>query len=613
MRKEIQLIAVCIIILIILISIIIQFSCKENCEHIQLFAEGGHIPENSPFCVPDGIWKNFSINEKKLDGWINDIIVNPPTNSLQPLIQPLPDTLPFLPVNYTKLKNHLRNSHSYKHAKYSVGIVGAGIAGIAAAHELLRLGFNVKVYEADRNHPIGGRMNTYRFKTDNYSWCELGAMRFTLGEKLLMSYFSEFNIKTSPMPDPIVSNTVINFRGSNVYVEAKNSQKTMGKYSLISSTIKKWQNIINPIIKRFRIPYTDKSQKDWAEFEKKLSRVSLIEFLTDESLKYGDTFTQEELLFFDTVGLGSGGFGPLDSLSIISFLKLIISGYENGQMVVDGRSHHIVGGCEQVPLLIWKEKVPTHNGRISLADIHASRLPAAGVKKVEKGRIHASKKYSFHCNDGTVDDHDYIILTPSPAVLTNNIEFSPPSILPSRFLLNELHMISSSKVFLLYETKFWKTRKTPPGKIPISTTVTDGMIHQMYLLDEWSKDRGVVLVSYTWENDSYKQLAYTDDQLVSLCIKNVNEIYGYEALSTDFMEKKVWHWGKQPTFHGAWVLPTPNTDVMKTANIIAETCNPNNDVFLASDNYSYFGGWVEGALQTSFNAVSSIHRNASGK
>ena len=65
--KEIQLIAVCIIILILLIGIIIQFSCKENCEHIQLFAEGGRIPENSPFCVPDGIWKNFSINEKKLD------------------------------------------------------------------------------------------------------------------------------------------------------------------------------------------------------------------------------------------------------------------------------------------------------------------------------------------------------------------------------------------------------------------------------------------------------------------------------------------------------------------------------------------------------------------
>src|SRR5690606_6064072 len=55
-----------------------------------------------------------------------------------------------------------------------VAIIGAGMAGLTAAHELARLGHQVTIFEA--SHRVGGRAWTARHDTGSYH--ELGAMRF---------------------------------------------------------------------------------------------------------------------------------------------------------------------------------------------------------------------------------------------------------------------------------------------------------------------------------------------------------------------------------------------------------------------------------------------------
>src|SRR6516164_4464028 len=55
----------------------------------------------------------------------------------------------------------------------NVLILGAGMAGLAAAYELVALGHTVSVIEASSR--VGGRVMTYRFSDGQYH--ELGAMR----------------------------------------------------------------------------------------------------------------------------------------------------------------------------------------------------------------------------------------------------------------------------------------------------------------------------------------------------------------------------------------------------------------------------------------------------
>ena len=56
-----------------------------------------------------------------------------------------------------------------------VAVVGAGIAGIVAAHELMKLGLRTVVFESGR---MGGRLRSQRFGAADDVFAELGGMRF---------------------------------------------------------------------------------------------------------------------------------------------------------------------------------------------------------------------------------------------------------------------------------------------------------------------------------------------------------------------------------------------------------------------------------------------------
>ncbi|WP_147461113.1 FAD-dependent oxidoreductase, partial [Pseudomonas savastanoi] len=62
----------------------------------------------------------------------------------------------------------------------------------------------------------------------------------------------------------------------------------------------------------------------------------------------------------------------------------------------------------------------------------------------------------------------------------------------------------SSKLFILTRTKFWIKNKLP------TTIQSDGLVRGVYCLDYQPDEpdgHGVVLLSYTWEDDAQKMLA----------------------------------------------------------------------------------------------------------
>jgi len=70
--------------------------------------------------------------------------------------------------------------------------------------------------------------------------------------------------------------------------------------------------------------------------------------------------------------------------------------------------------------------------------------------------------------------------------------------------VQELHLMNSSKLFVLTTNKFWKSVGMPQN------IQTDGLVRGLYCLDYPHSDHGVVLVSYTWGDDSTKYIAIKD-------------------------------------------------------------------------------------------------------
>ncbi|HLM68436.1 MAG TPA: FAD-dependent oxidoreductase, partial [Longimicrobium sp.] len=80
-----------------------------------------------------------------------------------------------------------------------VVVVGAGLAGLAAAYELARAGVEVRVLEA-RERP-GGRVHTLRAPFDDGLYAEAGAVFVPGHHATTLRYLREFGLPLQPAAD----------------------------------------------------------------------------------------------------------------------------------------------------------------------------------------------------------------------------------------------------------------------------------------------------------------------------------------------------------------------------------------------------------------------------
>lgn len=73
-------------------------------------------------------------------------------------------------------------------------VVGAGLAGLSAAYELLKAGYDVQVFEAQKR--VGGRVYTAQLNAGQYG--ELGAEFVDDDHTALMTYAAQFDLKLDP-------------------------------------------------------------------------------------------------------------------------------------------------------------------------------------------------------------------------------------------------------------------------------------------------------------------------------------------------------------------------------------------------------------------------------
>ena len=98
-----------------------------------------------------------------------------------------------------------------------VAVVGAGLSGLVAAYELMKLGLRPVLYEADQ---IGGRLRTASFPSAAGVVADLGGMRFPVSGKAFYHYVELLGLETQEFPNPLAaatSSTVIELAGQRHY------------------------------------------------------------------------------------------------------------------------------------------------------------------------------------------------------------------------------------------------------------------------------------------------------------------------------------------------------------------------------------------------------------
>lgn len=226
------------------------------------------------------------------------------------------------------------------------------------------------------------------------------------------------------------------------------------------------------------------------------------------------------------------------------------------------------------------------------------------------------EKYAKNGRKQVLSKHyPYVISTlPNGAYLSGQLKtnfFDQLSFSKAR-ALRESNYMPAFKAFITFNTQFWKKlggRQQGGLGVSASDRPNRQVVYPSYGYD----CEGGVLQIYCWAQDAERLGALTDEERVNECLKGIQfmypeiNIYDYFDGYQPEVTTKTWFWD-QHAGGGAFALFSPG----QFKNLYPTLLTPEFDGCLnfAGECCSVHHGWIVGALDSAYNAVYNILRQA---
>ena len=478
-----------------------------------------------------------------------------------------------------------------------IAVIGAGIAGMVAAYELMRLGLRPVVYEAGS---IGGRMRSHSFDGHPGSVAELGAMRFPPAATTLFHYIDTLGLRTAPFPNPLGPNTpstVVDVDGVSHWV--RGAADLPPSYQQVGDA---WDKALREgaevVAMSDAIRRRDVSavKAIWHKLVREFDDVSFNGFLA--SAPAFASFRDREV--FGQVGFGAGGWDTDFPNSMLEILRVVYTGAEHDQ-------RRIVGGCQQLPRGLWAHRPSRIAGwpvGTSLASLHGDR-PRPAVRAL--GR--AGRDIAVADDGGEVRTYPAVVFTPQLANLLSTIDTEESLLsIPHWRAIQRTHHMLSSKLYVAVDRPFWLDTDPATGRPVMGMTLTDRMPRSVYLFDDGPDRPAVMCLSYTWNDDSRKFAGLSVEQRLRVVLASLGQIYpGLDIRSHVIGAPVAVTWEHEPNYFGAFKANLPGhyryQRRLYTHFVQNGFADAERGLFLAGDDVSWTGGFAEGAVTTALNAV----------
>ncbi len=497
----------------------------------------------------------------------------------------------------------------------SIGIVGSGAAGLIAAYQLLQLGANVSIFEASNR--AGGRLYTQYPIPGQPIAFEMGAMRVPPCEQLFNYYCALFGVQPGgQFPDPGKVDTQI------IYRNAAYNWPAGGNPPAIFDNVSTGWNALANKLSGLSTLLTNATPQDFAtaqaswqslvyssvgfDPEQGYSTISfyqgLVQAFVENYAAYGLTqpWSGDDFELFGALGVGSGGFGPLYGVNFAEIARLIINGLESDQQFYPGGIASLVDG------FLNAQPDPNRPGLTLGGCVQFEQM----VRQIRKNSTLPLPVQVF-TDSGTFQFDAVVVATTNRAMQVDmNLTDGEQQVLPQAVssAVRQLHLMNSSKLFVVTKSKFWQTGSPLPSNIQ-SDTLVRGLYCLDYTPETPGVGYGVVLISYTWGDDSTKLLAIGDPmQRLGLCLQSIRStqpefVAALEANLVPGLTQMI-DWQLQPNYYGAFKLNLPGQDSYNQR--LYSHFLTGNGIYLAGDSIGWCGGWIESAFQTGMNAASAI-------
>ena len=491
-----------------------------------------------------------------------------------------------------------------------VAIIGAGMAGVVAGYELLRLGLRPVIYEAGR---IGGRLRSESFGGADGVIAELGGMRFPRSGRAFFHYADLVETETRPFPNPLTAaapTTVIDLAGESFF--ARTAEDLPPMFTEVANA---WDDALESHAQLAAMHEAMDSRDTatirgiWEPLVRAWDDRTFYDFVASSDAFSQLSFRHREV--FGQVGFGTGGWDSDFPNTMLEILRVVFNRFEDDQ-------HLIVGGAENVVRRLWNRPVvdAAHwPAGTSLASLHqgATRPAVASLAR------HGEGAFTVTDSNGVAGEYDAVLSTVQSWLLTTRIEVQESLFTqPVWMALDRTQYMQSSKTFVMVDRPFWNEADPDTGRPPISMTLTDRNTRGTYLFDNGPDKPAVIALSYAWMGDAMKVLPLSARKRARLALDTLAKIYPNTDIAAHVVgEPLTVSWEADPNFQGAFKgsLPGHYRYNRRMYSHFMQDALPASQqgIFLAGDEVSWTPGWVEGAVQTALNAVWGIANHLGGE
>lgn len=490
-----------------------------------------------------------------------------------------------------------------------VAIVGAGMAGLVAAYELMKLGLKPVVYEASR---MGGRLRSQAVEGGQGVVAELGGMRFPASSTAFFHYVHLLGLQTRPFPNPLTpaaGSTVVDLEGLTHY-----ARSLADLPPLFAEVAQAWSAALTEL--GFGDLQPALRERDVSRLKTLWNRLvplwddrTFYDFIAQSEAFSALSFRHREV--FGQVGFGTGGWDSDFPNTMLEILRVVLTGCDEDQ-------HLISGGVQQVPLGLWAhapEQITHWPKGTSLARLHggATRPGVTAIARAPSGQLAVTDAW------GTVREYPAVLVTCQSWLLTTQIAVEESLFSQKLWMaLDRTRYMQSSKTFVMVDRPFWKDVDPATGRDTMSMTLTDRLTRGTYLFDNGPDKPAVICLSYAWMSDALKMLPHPPNKRVQLALDALKKIYPTVDIAGHIVGDPITiSWEADPYFLGAFkgALPGHYRYNQRMYGHFMQDGLPaaERGIFLAGDDVSFTPAWVEGAVQTSLNAVWGIVHQLGGQ
>jgi monoamine oxidase len=467
-------------------------------------------------------------------------------------------------------------------APLHVVIVGAGLAGLAAALELERRGHRSTILEAETGH-VGGRARTLRFGAGLAG--EAGAMRVPKGHALTRHYAAECGLALRPF---VQSNP-------EAYVFARGQRARLRDVTALGARFalapgeqgKAPDDLWGASLLRRLGTLSPEERRDLLAVEPHTDGVRALDRLSLRQLLEAEGLSAEAIEWLATA---QGIEALLDSAATEHLRE------EHEEVWTQGFDE-IVGGTDRLPAAMARRlrSAPRMGCEVVRLEQDPLRRRAAAVYR-EGGRLRRV-------------EGDFLLCTLPYPVLAR-LETTPDFSGPKRRAIRELNYDSSTKILAVTARRFWEEEDGIFGggtftDLPTGTTwyPADNATARA---PDVSAAPAVLLASYTWGQAARRWATMPPTERGRTALAHLARVHPQLARPATVRRTASWSWDRHPWSGGAFAWFAPGQHAALHRHVVA----PEGRIHFAGEHASLAHTWMQGALESALVAVRAILADA---